>query len=120
VALDYRSISKDLVGLFWGLNNLESVFLFGVDASDRVSEGVFEDFPQAVRRMEWPPLKAVKPQSQGDCQKPREVQVWNGLVGCLEKLGLVEGRGVVAGVRVVALPGWVDTGRFAECRASWF
>jgi hypothetical protein len=116
VVLDYRSIGKDLVGLFRGLDHLESVFLFGVDASDRVFEGVFQDFLQAVRRMEWPRLKAVKLQSLGEWHKHREVQVWKSLVRCLEKLGLAGGQGVVvAGVRVVALPGWVETGRFAEC-----
>ncbi|KAK4155724.1 hypothetical protein C8A00DRAFT_31382 [Chaetomidium leptoderma] len=134
VAVDYRAIAiarapndgsefQALVGLFQGMEQLEGVFLFGVQGSERFGKefGVF--LQRVIRTAEWPRLRVVRLQARrvGGGDVVRERGVWERLESCLENgsgsdMRLVGvGRGVVVeGVRVVALPGWVVTGPFGE------
>jgi hypothetical protein len=102
------------VGLLRGLEVIESVFLFGVDASDPRFALAFKAFLRAVRMMEWPRLRTVKVQAVADGVDHEAGEMWNELVACLAKLGVEGGEGVVAGVRVRAVPWSAETGRFAE------
>jgi hypothetical protein len=119
VALEFRAVARQqddsdaLVRVLRGLEELEDIFLLGVEGSWEFHM-TFQGLMEGVRWAEWPRLGSIRLKALDHENKEMETRIWEGLESCLREMGMESCGGdvVVAGLRVVAVPQFVATDPF--------